>query len=270
MIIRFFVSRRMLFSMAQSGPYNARTSVIAHRLRSFVPLTNAETDALLLIGAGPSSCCGPKALLHHGGAASSASCYIVAGWAAYSRELRDGRRQLIDILLPGDAAKPLPHMGPGQAIVCLTQVRTVDGNLVQSVARDPRHPGIARAIELAAEEERARLMNQVVRLGRLTAYERLASFFIELHNRFEQVGLTRDGEIDFPLTQEILGDLLGLSVVHVNRTLKAMRRDGSISLTRGILKLLDLDTLKRVGEYRRLDAAPRLDVGQSFGSRALT
>jgi len=175
--------------------------------------------------------------------------YIVSGWAAHVRELGDGRRQLIHILLPGDPMLPLVFAGAKQVIACITMVQAVDGEAIRGASRDPlRYPGIATAVAKAAVEERAILMEQVVRLGRQTAYERVASLFVELYRRCEAVGLAIGGDIPLPLTQEMIGDLLGLSVVHINRTLQVLRGEGLIELRYGRLKLPGLRDLAAIAD----------------------
>ena len=75
--------------------------------------------------------------------------------------------------------------------------------------------------------------DQITRLGRRTAYERFGNLLLELYHRLHVVGLARDGRFALPLTQEMLADALGLSVVHVNRTVQQMRRDGLLELRAG-------------------------------------
>ena len=114
--------------------------------------------------------------------------------------------------------------------MALTDVETADAaTLLAAVrSRPDDHPGLVEAIELAAVEEKARLMEQVVRLGRLPALESMASLLLELHDRLDLVGLARDGRFAMPLTQETLADATGLSLVHFNRTLQQLRRERMI------------------------------------------
>jgi CRP-like cAMP-binding protein len=84
-----------------------------------------------------------------------------------------------------------------------------------------------------ASEQEARLLDSLVRLGRQTAYERVAHLLLELHRRLSVVGLAYDQRFSMPLTQEVLSDALGLSVVHVNRILQQLRREHLIELRSG-------------------------------------
>ena len=66
---------------------------------------------------------------------------------------------------------------------------------------------------------------QVIDIGRRSALERVAHFMLELHERLQIIGMAEGGSFPMPLTQELIGDALGLSVPHVNRTLRQLRAD---------------------------------------------
>jgi CRP-like cAMP-binding protein len=70
--------------------------------------------------------------------------------------------------------------------------------------------------------------DHIVRLGRLTAYERVAHLVLDIRDRLALVGLAAPDSFPPPLTQETLADVLGLSSVHVNRMLQQLRRDGLV------------------------------------------
>ena len=84
----------------------------------------------------------------------------------------------------------------------------------------------------------------VVRIGRQTAYDRLAHIILELRNRLDAVGLVRDDSFELPLTQEMLADALGLTPVHVNRTLKKLKKDGQLEISEQLVKLIDRKSLE--------------------------
>ena len=237
----------------RSSISDVRFETIARRLGALTKLSPGEVDLLHRIGAGPANIWPARSLLELPADDNLAPRYLISGWAARVRELQDGRRQLVQVILPGDTLTPHLQVRQRQQVVqCLTMVQTVDGAAVKLAARDPaKFAGIYAATELAAAYDRALLMEQVTRLGRHTAYERMANLFLELHHRCQVVGLVHADGFIFPLTQESLGDLLGLSVVHVNRTLQLMRREGAIELKHGRLSLLNLDALQLAAEFRQ-------------------
>jgi CRP-like cAMP-binding protein len=178
--------------------------------------------------------------------------FILAGWACRMRELGNGRRQIINFLLPGDSVGLRPYarfLAPAH-VMALTPMRMIEAPEISIAWRDrARVPGLSAALDLAAAEEEYFLIGQTVRLGRQTAYERVAHLFMELDYRLSARGLSTNNSFSLPLTQEIVADAVGLSVVHVNRTLQQMRREGRIELTRGRLTLLDREALRKAGEF---------------------
>lgn len=159
---------------------------------------------------------------------------IVSGWAYEVRILFDGRRQIFSFLLPGDsiilskASDFAVH-----AVIALTAVEVVDASALGGARVGLGNPIAAFADAARAREER--LLDHIVRLGRQSAYERVVHLLLELRERLEVVGLVKEESFRLPLTQEIMADALGLSIVHINRTLQQLRREGMIELkTRGL------------------------------------
>ena len=193
--------------------------------------------------------------------------FIVSGWACRQRVLADGRRQIFSILLPGDGIGFSRSQRAELASVhALTAVETVDAGPVLSAVQTGRAPGVARALAAIEPLEQMLLLDQMVRLGRQTAYERVAHLLLELQRRLEIAGLGDSQRFPLPLTQEILADALGLSMVHINRTLQQLRREGLIELRSGVAILLERDFLTRIADYRLprayvAHAAPRAERG---------
>ena len=83
----------------------------------------------------------------------------------------------------------------------------------------------------------------------MTAYERVCNLFLDIYSRQRQSARI-DGTVDFPITQTIVADLLGLSVVHVNRQVMRLRREGLVSLSRRQLTIHDEHKLRQVARFR--------------------
>ena len=90
------------------------------------------------------------------------------------------------------------------------------------------------------------MLTHVARLGRMSALERLAHLLVQLHDRLDVIGAVENDRFALPLPQEMLGDLLGLSTVHVNRTVQELRRQKLISTERNVVHLLDRAALDRL------------------------
>lgn len=177
--------------------------------------------------------------------------YIVSGWACRQRYLSDGRRQVFGFLLPGDGIGVCLHPNPlaNATTVALTSLDVVDA---KDLVRPQTHwdcPDLTQLLAAAANEDERLLLDHVVRLGRLDAMERVAHLFLELHDRLAVVGIGGEGRFPLPLTQEVLADALGLSVVHINRTLQELRRQSLIAIQNGHVTLLDRPALVGLADY---------------------
>ena len=93
--------------------------------------------------------------------------------------------------------------------------------------------GLAEAVAMMSYADEINLRDQIVRLGRQTAYERLVHLVLEFHSRLQAIDMVDGNTFSLPLTQEILADALGLSVVHINRTLQQVRRDRLLDMRGG-------------------------------------
>ena len=178
---------------------------------------------------------------------------ILSGWACRQRVLADGQRQIFSFLLPGDgvglSSEPRPL--DEAATVALTRVECVDAVMLREILalQDPRHDRLRRALIAARRYEDICLLNHVVRLGRQSAVARLAHLLLELRDRLHRAGLCSHDRMHLPLTQEALADALGLSLVHVSRTLGQMKRNRLIAMQNGWLTLLDESYLRAACDY---------------------
>lgn len=185
------------------------------------------------------------------GAAQERIYTLLAGWAFRYSTLPDGRRQILNFLLPGDLVglqaeltNASPHGVEALTTVSLCAFRQ---DTVLRLFRD--HANMALDLTwLAAHSER--LGDDVLlTVGRRNATERVATLLVHLYKRACSVGLEEGGGIVFPLTQIHVADALGLSSVHVNRVLQRLRRDGLVRLGEGRLAIGDLKALRRVAAY---------------------
>lgn len=224
--------------------------VVVRRMRALSALTEVELELLRTLSDRRERHMPGDELAPEGGVASRPR-FIVNGWACRQRVLSDGRRQIFSFLLPGDGVGVDGGLGPQlSTATALTALETVDAEPLLEAVQAGRAPGLARAIAAIEPFEQTLLLDHVVRLGRQTAYERVAHFLLELQRRLEIVGLGDSQRFPLPLTQEILADALGLSIVHVNRTLQQLRRERLIELRSGVAILLQRDTLAGIADYR--------------------
>lgn len=176
---------------------------------------------------------------------------LISGWACRYKDLPDGRRQIVGFFLPGDFydmnVSILSKLD--YSIGALTRVYyyEIPPERFQDVV-DGR-PRLTRAL-LWHELVNSGIQREwLLSMGQRSPTERLAHLFIELYQRLRAVGLTREHSYDFPITQHNLAEANGLSLVHVNRTLQEMRRDGLIEIAERKLKILDFDRLTDIAMF---------------------
>ena len=178
---------------------------------------------------------------------------LLSGWACGQRILGDGRRQIIRIILPGDAIGSIAHpsMPALTAAVALTPVWVADARSLLALPDEDGAPsiGFAQALAGMAHADEACMRDQIVRVGRQTAYERLVHLILELHARSRAVGLGDHNSFQLPLTQEQLGDVLGISVVHTNRTMQQIRKDKLLDVRSGRVLLHQLDEMRALSDW---------------------
>jgi CRP-like cAMP-binding protein len=148
---------------------------------------------------------------------------LTSGWVAEQRFLSNGRRQIVDLAIPGDIVGFGEEKGTGKVAALLNRAMAV---------------------------RNARLVDHLVRLGQLSAIERAAQVFLSLYDRLSAAGLVTGHAMPMPLTQAQLAEHLGMSVVHVNRTLQQLRRDGLLEIRNGRAVLRDRTTLAAMCDYR--------------------
>lgn len=247
----------MPFAQTRTYAPEAAQNVIVRRLNRLSPLDSEGVALLMSLGGRLSH--RPGAELQGERQLGVRPRLLVAGWAARIRTLPDGRRQILGFVLPGDpiglARRPQPLVLANT--VALTAVQTLDAAPVHSAlaAGGERWASLARALQASSGLHEGYLLDQVMRLGRLTAYERMAHLLLELRDRLELAGLATAESFPMPLTQEMLADATGLSTVHVNRILQQLRRENMLELRAGTVTLLDPAALQAVCDYTRADPA---------------
>jgi len=100
------------------------------------------------------------------------------------------------------------------------------------------------AFQLCSDELRTWLLNSA------SAYQAVAHLLCELHARADNVGLVADGRCRIPLTQQDIGDAVGITSVHTNRVLQKLRNEGLVEFGHGTLLIQDVDALRRACDFR--------------------
>lgn len=218
------------------------THALEQTLSSFAPLSAAE---LVVLRQGVSAGRAHAAGVQIEAAPPGTRRAVLSGWVGRVNQFPDGRRQILSLCLPGDLLDERPVCGLHLGHFSLTSAQTADVTAVLSASkREAPDGGLAKAWRDVEDELRERQARQIVRLGRLSAYERTASLLLELHERQRRSGQADATSMPMPLTQEMLSDILALSVVHVNRILQQLRHDGLIVYRASKVVFSDLPALR--------------------------
>jgi CRP-like cAMP-binding protein len=202
--------------------------------------------------------------------------FVVSGWIGRVRALADGRRQVLTTALPGEFIARHPNPLIELVTIALTPAVTLDiGPLLEQLEKAPdRYGKLSLALAQVQHMEQAQMADQVVRLGRQTAAERVSHWLLETHSRLGKAGLVVQDGFPMPLSQDVMADILGLSVVHLNRTLQQLRKAGFLELTRGSVTLRQVRRMRAMTEFEEedwsLDDEPKSGRGRREAERALT
>ncbi len=221
------------------------------KLLAFGPLGADEVEALELLSRNPKPMQAEQILIHEGSPSDSVYL-VVSGLACRYKMLAGGRRQILGYLIPGDLCDI--HFAianrPDYSVV-------LTGG--SSVARIPtwkiselmqRYPAVNRALSLASLVDAVILREWLLSVGQRDALQKLCHLFCEMAMRLEAIGgMNDDGSFELPVNQVTLADTLGLTSVHINRTLQRLRNEGLIRLCHRRLAILDRERLATIAGF---------------------
>lgn len=237
------------------------------RLASRSPLGRAERQALLDLPASPAQIETNRDFVRLGERVDHASC-VVQGLIGRFGQNRQGNRQITAVHIPGDMVDlhsvVVPDAGSALQALSVTTILRVPHAALRDAAR--RHPAIAEAFWRECVADAAVLAEWVVNVGRRDARSRMAHLICELGCRFESAGFPVGFSFPFLGTQNHLADMLGLTPVHVNRTLQALKRDDVVAVRSRAIEILDWNRLVEIGDFdpRYLHIKPAANDAEGF------
>jgi len=179
------------------------------------------------------------------------STLLVEGVACRYKDLRNGQRQITELHIAGDfldlhsfTLKRLDHH-----VMTLTACTIVPVPHDRLQAITEAHPHLTRVYWFSTNLDAAIHREWEVSLGRRNAASRVAHLLCELHVRLGIVGMADGLAYDLPLTQTDVAECLGLTSVHINRTLKDLREQELVDFRGGRVEMKDLDGLRRLAEF---------------------
>ena len=192
-----------------------------------------------------------KAHLYREGQHPDMAFTLFDGWIMLYRQARDGSRQGLRVALPGDfiGYQSVGTRGASHAAMAITPC-TLCG-FEHDDLHTMLHDQPQLAVQLADIQSRdmASCQNQMLGLGRKRAEGRVAYLMLDLFHRMRERGATDGNSMAFPLTQELIGDLTGLTVVHTNRVIQKLRSSGLIESGGRKLVIRDEASLSEIAEF---------------------
>lgn len=232
---------------------------LADRLDKWVSLTPAERDALSRLEDRPRAIRRGTVLMDE--QMRGEELFVVQqGMLMCYVLLDDGSRQIVRFLFPGDlfalsaliyGRSPDTVVAVSNAIVC-----PFDRSQIGVLATD--HPRLLSLILVLNQIERVITTDRLAGLGRTSARARVATLLLSLRGQMRQAGMDVGASFAPGLTQEEMGDAIGLTAVHVNRMLRQLEDEALIKREGGRVHLLDEAQLVR--EARYIDRFEGLDL----------
>jgi CRP-like cAMP-binding protein len=185
-------------------------------------------------------------------------CFVKNGYAIRHKVLRNGKRQILNVILPGDVIGfPVSFFDRSfYSVVAVSDLTYNVCSLDSFVRLCHEEPQFGLVLSWLAAHEAAIYAEHIVDLGRRTPSERLAHFLLEIHARLLAVGRAGDASFDLPFSQEVMADVLGLSVPHLNRVLQQLRGERLITSRGRLVELTDMAGLQTLAQYQPLVPAP--------------
>ena len=224
-----------------------------HRLAIAGPLADADRQAILDLPVTLRSVA-PATYLMREGEPPISCAILVSGYAFRHKITGAGARQIVSLHIPGEALD-LQSVGLTYVDHNIQTLTHADLAVVPVAALRELmvgRPAITGAVLAQVLIEGSMFREWVVNVGRRSARERLAHLLCEFACRLDAQGLSDGDGYELPMTQEQIGDALGLTSVHVNRSIKALSEEGLLSRKGRLLHFPNIRRLREVGDFSEL------------------
>src|SRR3984957_20113857 len=227
-------------------------ALLLRRFKQHVPFTPSELPVIREIGWDIRTVRRRQAIVTEG-RKNRAVYFVIDGFLIRYRILRDGRRQIVDLVIPGDfAGAPSCFFADAlYTIKALTDATVAMVPLERLVALYETQPRLAAKIFWSFSCETAMLAEHLIIVGRRSALERIAHFLLELLTRLQMVGLADERSYELPLSQEVIGDALGLSLAYVNRVLRQLADEGLVIIKDQKVVISSVEELSSLVDFER-------------------
>jgi CRP-like cAMP-binding protein len=185
------------------------------------------------------------------GQSATACCLIAEGFCVRSKTIADGKRQILSIHIPGE----IPDLMSLFLHVMDHDLSTLTPCTLGFISHEAltrlhrRRPNVAEIFWRDTLIDAAMFREWIVNVGQRPAPARLAHVMAELRARLKVIGRIEGNSFEMPLTQEQIGEALGITAVHVNRVVKQLREDGIVELHRGRAHVLDETKFRELADF---------------------
>jgi len=225
-------------------------TLLAARLEKLSPLDESDRAAILDLPYTLRTVAQHEYIIREGETAEN-SCLLRSGFASRQKFVANGGRQIVSIHMTGDMVNLQNSLlkRADHSVQAMTdaEVALIPGLAIVALAAS--RPAVAMAMWLDTLIDGAIFREWIANVGRRDARARTAHILCEFALRQERAGLANRSKYDLPMTQEQLGDAVGLTAVHVNRTLKALERAGLISRRNRSVTITDWEALRHAGDF---------------------
>jgi CRP-like cAMP-binding protein len=236
--------------MTQPAQLHPEHTVLLRKLRSIAPLSEDEQHCLLTLPLSTKTVPPDHDIVREGDHPAEC-CLVVEGFTCRYKFTADGKRQIFSFHIAGDIpdlqSLHLKVMDHNLGTLTPCKLAFIPHEKLFDLFR--RCPRIADVMWRDTLIDAAVFREWMIGIGRRSAYTRIAHVLCEVLVRMRAVGLANGHECELPVTQAEIGDALGLSTVHVNRSLQELRGDRLIELRGGSLTVLNWGGLKKAGEF---------------------
>jgi CRP-like cAMP-binding protein len=188
------------------------------------------------------------------------ACLVERGLVGRFGQTADGARQFVSLHVPGEMVDLFSLMAPPATAAIAALTPTTVLQVPHAALREvtAQFPAISVAFWRDCVLQAARVTQWLVNVGRRDARSRMAHFLCEMALRLGKVPGQHAIRYELPVTQEQLADILGLTSVHVNRTLMTMRKEQLVSLARGCVEIMDWEALTATADFDTSYLLPKL------------
>ena len=180
---------------------------------------------------------------------------VLEGVLIRYRSLDDGRRQIVNFMFPGDLVglqgafdEPASH-----SVEALVPARVCHYGRSDFRSVIQNSPELGYDVTWLAAKEETALEGHIVSLGQRSAKERVVFLAVWLLDRAISTGIAHEGNIlEIPVTQSQIADMLGLSLVHTNRTIRALDRENMVQWNQRELCVPNMDEAAEFAGFERL------------------